>query len=240
MTASQMSKEGTRPLATLIPLRRPPPVTLRELVVRAEALEGHSVAQVARALQMPLPAEPARAKGFVGTLLEHALGADPEAADGPDFPQLGVELKSIPLGSCGRPAESTFVCSIRMADAALESWESSRLRRRLARVLFVPIEAARVRPLAARRFGRALLWVPPPADEALLRADWEDLMGAIGAGRAGTLTAREGCALQVRPKASTSSVRRLAPGPDGPQRSLPLGFYLRAKFTARVLAESRG
>jgi DNA mismatch repair protein MutH len=212
--------------------RRPPPATPRELEIRAEALTGHTVGEVAAALGVPLPRDPRRAKGFVGGLLERALGADPAAGEGPDFPALGIELKSIPLGARGRPAESTFVCSIRMSDADEQGRESSRLRRRLARVLFVPVDAARLAPLAARRFGAPSFWTPDAREEAALRADWEDLMGAIGAGRGGTLSAREGRVLQVRPKAASSAVRTLGPGAE---QTLPLGFYLRASFTAGLL-----
>jgi len=207
-------------------------------VVRAAALEGRSIGEIAAALGTPLPLEPRRAKGFVGTLLERALGADAAAGDGPDFASLAIELKSLPVRG-GRPAESTFVCSIRMATADDETWATSRLRRRLARVLFLPVDAASVAPLPERRVAAAVLWSPSPADEALLRGDWEDLMGAIGAGRGGTLTAREGRVLQVRPKAATARVRTVAVGVDGPERTLPLGFYLRATFTGAILAAAR-
>lgn len=217
--------------------RRPPPLTERELVVRAEALVGRTIGEVAVALGIPLPAAPRRAKGFVGTLLEHALGADAAAGDGPDFAALGIELKSLPVRG-GRPAESTFVCSIRMATAADETWSTSRLRRRLGRVLFVPVDAARVASLPERRIAAAVLWSPSSDEEALLRGDWEDLMGAIGSGRGGTLTAREGRVLQVRPKAATSRVRTLAAGADGLERTLPLGFYLRAAFTSGILGSA--
>lgn len=220
-------------------MRRPPPLTLRELEIRADALQGRTVGELAAALARPVPAETRRAKGFVGALVEAALGADAAAGDGPDFPALAVELKSVPVGTNGRPVESTFVCSITMATADTESWRTSRLRRRLRCVLWIPVESARLAPLADRRFGRPLLWSPNAKDEELLRADWEHLVGAVGAGRSGSLSAREGRILQVRPKASSSRVRTLAPGPDGPERTLPLGFYLRARFTAAILARAR-
>jgi DNA mismatch repair protein MutH len=218
-------------------MRRPAPETERELVVRAEALAGHDIGEIACALELEVPADTRHSKGFVGRVIEDALGADPRAGDGPDLPHLGIELKTVPVDRRGRPAESTFVCSIGMAAADREQWESSRLRRRLRRVLWVPVDAARVAPLAARRVHAPVLWSPGAALESLLRADWEDLMGAIGAGRGGSLSAREGRALQVRPKAATARVRTLAPGPDGPQRALPLGFYLRAELVAGVLGE---
>jgi DNA mismatch repair protein MutH len=215
--------------------RQQAPGCRRELEIRAAALAGRSVAEVAAALALPLPASHRRGKGFVGQLAERALGADPLAGERPDFPDLGVELKTLPVDAHGRPTESTFVCSIDMAAADTEEWERSRLRHRLACVLWLPVSAAKLGPLPARRFGEARLWAPRPETLVLLQADWEDLMGAIGAGRAGTLTAREGRVLQVRPKAANARVRTLAPGPDGPQQALPLGFYLRTAFTTAVL-----
>lgn len=223
----------------MTPTRRPTPGTVEELELRARALKDRRVGEVAAALGFSLPSAPQRAKGFVGQVVEHALGADPKAGQRPDFPGLAVELKTIPVRSDGRPAESTFCCSITMETADQERWETSRLRQRLARVLWVPVQAAQQAPLAERRFGQARLWSPNAKETAVLRADWEDLMGAIGVGRSGTLSAREGQALQVRPKAATARVRTLAPGSDGPEWTLPLGFYLRARFTTHILAHSR-
>ena len=169
-------------------------------------------------------------------LVEVALGAEPTAGDGPDFVALGVELKTVPVNARGAPVESTFCCSIHMGSADGERWETSRLRRRLAHVLWLPVEAARLAPLAERRFGRARLWSPSPAEWQVLREDWEDLMGEIGMGGAENLRGHVGRVLQVRPKAANAQARVWAPGPDGPERVAPLGFYLRARFTATLLA----
>jgi DNA mismatch repair protein MutH len=213
--------------------RRPPPHSLRELEVRAAALAGHTVLEVAVALGARLPAEARRGKGFVGSLVEAVLGADPRAGDGPDFPALEVELKTIPVGVHGRPRESTFCCGISMLGADREEWASSRLWRRLRQVLWVPVVGVAGQELGARTFAEPRLWRPGPAEEAALKADWEDLMGAIGAGRAPS--AHAGAVLQVRPKAQHSRVTTLASGGDGPARRPPLGFYLRARFTATLL-----
>ncbi len=216
-------------------MRRPAPASLRELEIRAEALTSRTLGELARALDVSEPADSGRAKGFVGMLLEQALGADPLAGSRPDFPDLGVELKTVPVDARGEPVESTFVCSVSLAAAEHERWEESRCRRRLSHVLWVPVEGKQLGPLASRRIGRPRLWQPSPDELGILKADWEDLMGAIAAGRGGTLTAREGVALQIRPKAKNSQVRALGPGEDGATRMLPLGFYLRRSFVTRLL-----
>jgi DNA mismatch repair protein MutH len=218
------------------PNRLPAPVSRRALEVRAAALAGHTVAELAAALNAAVPANSRHAKGFVGQLVEHALGADPQARERPDFPDLGVELKTIPTDADGRPVASTFVCSIAMADADRAEWASSIVRHRLACVLFVPVLARPGEPIGERKLGTARLWTPSAAVIAGLRADWEDLIGAIGAGRGGSLTAREGRWLQVRPKAAHAGVRTLGPSSDGVARMLPLGFYLRPTFTRQIFA----
>ncbi len=224
-------QESLRFSAPISPIRRPAPCTEAELLLRAQALAGAPVGDLAAALGIALPEEPARAKGFVGQLVEAALGADPKAFDRPDFPSLGVELKTIPLRTDGMPAESTFCCSISYAAVDKEQWGTSRLKQRLQSVLFLPVQASQVAPLSQRVFLRSLLWRPKTETMALLQADWEELMGCLGRGE--IPSAHGGQILQLRPKAANKRVRTL--GPLG-EKQPPLGFYLRARFTARILA----
>jgi DNA mismatch repair protein MutH len=216
----------TRPLA---------PRTLDELLARARALDGLQVGELARRVRLPLPAEARSAKGHIGRALELALGADAGSLDEPDFLALGVELKSIPLDELGRVRESTFVCNLELERAALEEWERSRVRRKLGCVLWVPVQAAPVE-LPERHIGTPRLWRPSREQEALLRADWELLMGRIAAGGIDELTAHDGEALQVRPKGPHGRVRAAGRGPEGEALEvMPRGFYLRARFTEAIL-----
>jgi len=210
------------------------PTDVDELLARAKALGGRTVPEVAADLDVPLPADPKRAKGFTGQLVERALGACPRAGAGPDFPELGVELKTLPIAG-GRIRESTFVCTAPVAEAATLSWERSRVRHKLSRVLFVAVERE-----APWRYGAAWLWSPSPEQEAVLRSDWEELMGAIGAGEVEAIDASRGRWLQLRPKGATAACRVKAYDADGAPMWAPTkGFYLRASFT-RALLEAQG
>ena len=155
----------------------------------------------------------------------------------PDFPELGVELKTIPLDKLGHVRESTFVCGIDLAACREEEWETSRVWRKLRRVLWVPVEGERKIAVPQRRVGQALLWSPDAEDEAALRFDWEELAGVIGCGDVESLTGHLGRYLQVRPKAAHGRVRRQGVDREGASFAvLPRGFYLRATFTGRILA----
>ncbi len=178
---------------------------------------------------------PRRTKGHSGRLLERLLGATAGSRSVPDFPELGVELKTIPVDGRGRPRESTFVCSLSLSQADRLEWSDSPVRHKLAHVLWVPIVGAG----AERRIGIPFFWQPSIDQDNQLRADFEEIVGMVAIGQIEGLTARVGRYLQARPKAAHGKVRTRAYGADGePLYALPRGFYLRARFTRELVASA--
>lgn len=214
----------------------PPPKTLAELVAGANYMAGLTVGQLASLLGFEVPPDLRRAKGFVGGLVERALGATAASRAEPDFPDLGVELKTLPVDAAGHCLESTFVCTAEVGDSADVEWEGSRLWKKMRHVLWVPVEGTRTLPVAERRIGAPFFWQPGGDEEAALRADWELLVSLMARGQFDSLSAHLGRHLQLRPKAARGSSRRRAFDEDG-ARSLeqPKGFYLRARFTEGLL-----
>lgn len=210
-----------------------------ELLTRARALSGATLAEVAEQFSLLAPADLRRAKGFVGALIERALGATAGSRAAPDFEALGIELKTLPVDSRGRALESTFVCTIPLAEIGEVEWASSRVRRKLLRVLWVPVQGERQIAVSERRIGEPLLWSLTPEVEAALRFDWEELAGIIGRGDVETITGHIGRCLQIRPKAKDSHARRRGVDADGVGfAALPRGFYLRATFTSEILRQN--
>ncbi|WP_420912855.1 DNA mismatch repair endonuclease MutH [Chimaeribacter coloradensis] len=215
----------------------PPPQHSDELLHRAQALAGHTLGELAAQAGIAIPANLKRDKGWVGMLLEFYLGATAGSKAEQDFPALGVELKTIPVDAAGKPLETTFVCVAPLTGNSGVSWERSHVRHKLSRVLWVPVEGERARPLAQRRIGTPLLWSPSPEEEEQLRCDWEELMDMIVLGQVESITARHGEVLQLRPKAANSKALTEAIGDRGqPIMTLPRGFYLKKNFTAALLA----
>ena len=213
-----------------------PPESEQALLERAHRIAGCSLAELATELGLSVPNELLRAKGWVGTLLERTLGASAGSRSEPDFPDLGVELKSLPVDAKGTPRESTFVCTIELSRIPEIEWQASRVKNKLARVLWVPIESEPTLSIAARRVGTPLLWSPDPEEEGALRFDWEELAGQISVNGTESVTAHLGRFLQVRPKAAHSRVRRTVIDAEGaPYSANPRGFYLRTAFTKRLL-----
>lgn len=215
-----------------------PPASIDELLARAHALTGAAVGAVLRDLGLEASTDPVRTKGSAGETLERALGATGGSSQVLDFPELGVELKTIPVTADATPLESTYVCTLSLADAELQEWETSWVRAKLARVLFIPLVGAHKIAWQERVVGAPVLWSPTSAQDEILRADFDDVVGLIGVGRIEELTAHRGRWLQVRPKARDGSVRTLAWGSEGEAiATVPRGFYLRTRFTGALLAD---
>ncbi len=214
------------------------PGTIDELLARARALRGRTVGAIADELGLSTAGEAVRTKGTPGGILERALGANGGSTKVQDFPELGVELKSIPVTTKGAPIESTYVCTLSLADAEEQEWATSWVRTKLSRVLFVPLVGDDGIPWPERTVGDAVLWSPTREQEDVLRGDFDEVVGLVGVGRIEELTAHLGRWLQVRPKAAHGRVRTVAWGAEGEAiATVPRGFYLRTRFTGAILAD---
>ena len=215
-------------------------VTEEELLERARKLSGREVGEVAASLGLYAGGDAVRTKGTPGAILERALGATGGSSKVHDFPDLLIELKTIPVTARGAPIESTYVCTLSLADAESQEWETSWVRAKLAKVLFVPLVGDDGIPWPSRKIGEAILWSPTLEQESVLRGDFDDVVGLIGVGRIEELTAHRGRWMQVRPKAAHGGVRTIAYGGDGEAiETIPRGFYLRTRFTGAILADPR-
>ncbi|WP_025120840.1 MULTISPECIES: DNA mismatch repair endonuclease MutH [unclassified Serratia (in: enterobacteria)] len=221
-------------MACLSPL---PPENEQQLLARAQALAGFNLGELAARAQVSIPKDLKRDKGWVGMLLELYLGAMAGSKPEQDFPELGIELKTIPVDAAGNPLETTFVCVAPLTGNSGVTWESSHVRHKLSRVLWIPVEGERQIPLAQRRVGSPLLWQPNQEETETLRRDWEELMDLIVLGQVERITARHGEVLQLRPKAANNKALTEAIGEQGqPILTLPRGFYLKKNFTRALLA----
>ncbi|HDY7832078.1 TPA: DNA mismatch repair endonuclease MutH [Vibrio vulnificus] len=215
---------------------KPIPHTEAELLQRANQIAGCSFAELAEEANMDVPLDLKRDKGWVGQLLEWHLGAPAGSKPQQDFSELGIELKSIPVSYSGKPLETTFVCVAPLTGVHGLTWETSHVRNKLSRVLWIPVEGEREIPLAERHVGTPLLWSPNDEEEILLKNDWEELMEMIVFGQFDQISARHGVALHLRPKAANSKALTEAYNINGkPIKTLPRGFYLRTQFTAQIL-----
>ena len=199
-------------------------------------MAGFTLGEIARQAGIKIPKDLKREKGWIGLLLEHVLGASAGSRPEPDFPDLGIELKSLPIDRTGKPLETTFVCVAPLTGLTGASWKTSHIRNKLSRVLWVPVISERSIAIPERLVGTPFLWSPSPEEEQLLAMDWQELTDMIVLGDVENITGRHGQVLQLRPKAANSKAKTQAFDRQGrPFETLPRGFYLKTSFTQILL-----
>ena len=207
-----------------------------ELLTRAQNLAGMSLGEIAAMINVEVPKDLKREKGWIGLLLEQVLGASAGSRPEPDFPHLGIELKSLPINAQGRPLETTFVCVAPLTGLVGAQWQTSHIRNKLARVLWIPVISERSIAVADRMVGTAFILSPSQEEEHLLALDWQELTDMIVLGNVENIHGKHGQVLQLRPKAANSHAKTQAFNRHGqPFMTLPRGFYLKVAFTQALL-----
>ena len=210
--------------------------TQQELLEKAQSLSGFTLGELAEKYQSELPSHLLREKGRIGQFFEYLLGATSGSLAQPDFVELGVELKTLPIDSYGRPLESTYVSVVPLKDLQGLHWHNSVVRHKLLNVLWIPILAERTIPVEQRQVAMPFIWQPTAHQESLLRKDFEDTIETVALGQIEQIDARFGEVMQVRPKAANAKALTEAIGPEGETiKTLPRGFYLRPSFTRQIL-----
>jgi len=212
------------------------PTSVIELQKRMELMAGLTLGEIADELGVDVPESLVVEKGWGGQLIEAYLGATAGNLPEPDFQHLGIELKTIPISSQGKPLETTFVCVAPLTQTLGEQWRTSSVYKKLHHVCWVPIVSDKSIPIPNRQIATPFLWQMSDEQEAIFKSDWEELTELIVMGRHDEITAKHGEILQLRPKAADSSVRSQGFDRAGrPTQAPPKGFYIRTSFTKQLL-----
>lgn len=212
-----------------------PPENISALKQRARTLDGKKLIDLANNLGIQVPNNLKHAKGWIGQLLESALGATAGSKALHDFPELKVELKTIPISKSLSPIESTYVCTAPPIMECL-TWEESWASRKLQNVLWVPIITDSTIPITERKIISPFFWQPSLEQQDILRQDWEELTELLYMGGTEKLSAKYGNYLHIRPKAANSKVLIDVYNEDAEKiKTVPKGFYLRTSFTKKLI-----
>ena len=149
--------------------------TEQQLLAHAQSIAGMTFDELAQQLQIPVPPNLKRDKGWVGILIEMALGASAGSKAEQDFAHLGIELKTIPINAQGFPLETTFVSLAPLIQNSGVNWQNSHVRHKLSKVLWIPIEGERQIPLAERHIRCA----NPVATQPTTRSTFTARLGRI-------------------------------------------------------------
>jgi DNA mismatch repair protein MutH len=136
------------------------PGSIQELMQRAAALAGLTLGEIAATAGVKVPINFKREKGWTGQLIELCLGASAGSKTQQDFANLGIELKTIPIDEYGKPLETTYVCYAPLTNIAGVEWQSSSVKNKIQKVLWVPIDGRREISPQDRCIATPFLWSP--------------------------------------------------------------------------------
>ena len=129
------------------------------MLSRATRLAGLTLEQVSTLLAIELPSNLTHGKGIVGQMIETALGATAGSKSQPNFENLAIELKTVPINQQGKPSETTYVCTVPMLNIAGLTWRNSCVYRELSNSVMDsdPSKMQQI-PIPYRKIGMPLLW----------------------------------------------------------------------------------
>lgn len=213
-----------------------PPLNFQMLEENLSKILGKSIATLATLANMPLPISTTYGKGFTGELIEKHLGASADNLPIPDFPNLGLELKTIPVDASLKALESTFLCHAPLTNIRNLCFENSFLYSKIKRVLFVLVKASRDLAFEDRTVLGYFFYTPTDEDFAILKSDFNELYEMVKTGQVNSIDARIGQYIQMRPKGANGKALTTCIGPDGSLiYTRPRGFYMRRSFTQELI-----
>ncbi len=212
------------------------PETFEELINSLNSIVGKTISELAKIANVPLPISTTHGKGFTGELLEILLGATAENRPIPDFPNLGLELKTLPVDKNLVPLESTFFCHAPLTGIRHLTFENSALYSKIKRVLFVVVTAQRDMDFEDRRIAGYFFFTPSEAQFNQIKSDYDELYEMIKTGHVESINARIGQIMQLRPKCANGKALTDCIGLDGEIiKTRPRGFYMRRSFTKELI-----
>ena len=207
------------------------PTNTEALLSRASEFAGFTFHEVAEYLHISPPKYLKQDKGWCGQCVEQLLGASSGNKPRPDFVDLGIELKTIPIYPNAHPLESTYICTAPIPFRETV-WEESHVYQKIRYILWIPIIVDPNKTFLERRIGQACLWSPDPQEMCILQQDWEELTEYLISGQFDQLSARLGTFLHIRPKAASSRHPIPTANHEGDLiYTVPKGFYLRTSLT---------
>lgn len=178
-------------------------------------------------------------KGASGLIVENLLGIPNNNRDGADIPEIGCEIKILPLqknrDGAIKAKEPTAIQMINYVEVAKETWETAKLRGKIDLTFWVVY--------LAKKDGKALnqndyvivdyfLDHPDDVQNSVFKKDWEEIQKYIKTGRADLLSCSMGEYLEPKTKGKNNQDKTDAPdGKGGTIKARRRAFYYKKKYT---------
>lgn len=178
-------------------------------------------------------------KGASGLIVENLLGIENNNRDEADLPQIGCEIKILPLqknkdGSI-KAKEPTAIQMINYCEVAKETWEKAKIRSKINLTFWV-VYLAKVdgKPKQQDDYVIVDYFLDHPSDvqNGVFKTDWEEIQAYIKRGDADKLSCSMGVYLEPKTKGANNQDKTDAPdGKGGITRARRRAFYYKKNYT---------
>lgn len=178
-------------------------------------------------------------KGASGLIVENLLGIENNNRDEADLPQIGCEIKILPLqknkdGSI-KAKEPTAIQMINYCEVTKETWETAKIRSKINLTFWV-VYLAKVNGVAKKQDDYVIVdyFLNHPSDlqNGVFKTDWEEIQSYIKRGDADKLSCSMGIFLEPKTKGANNQDKTDAPdGKGGITRARRRAFYYTKNYT---------
>ena len=187
---------------------------------------------------------PVRNKGFAARVVQKAMGmsADDNRPE-PDLTDLGIEIKSIPIGDDLKVLENTKICSLNFKDTHDSDWKNSKVYAKVRNILFVPVVKYDKENWKHWYIRAPFIWMPSLKADKILESDYRRVQELLRTGRFEEISSkappRGPCDVLIPNTAGENAediTRFIAHG--GEQESKRRAWFLRKDFTQEIIHEN--
>lgn len=178
-------------------------------------------------------------KGASGLIIENLLGVENNNRDEADLPQIGCEIKILPLqknkDGTIKAREPTAIQMINYCEVAQETWETAKLRSKINLTFWV-VYLAKENGTSKSQDDYVIVdyFLDHPSDvnNGIFKTDWEAIQAYIKRGDADKLSCSMGTYLEPKTKGANNKDTTLAPdGKGGLTRARRRAFYYKKNYT---------
>lgn len=178
-------------------------------------------------------------KGASGLIVENLLGIKNNNRDEADIPEIGCEIKILPLqknrNGIIKAKEPTAIQMINYIEVAKETWETAKLRRKITLTFWI-VYLAKNNGVTLNQNDYVIVdyFLDHPNDiqNCVFKKDWENIQEYIKSGRADLLSCSMGVYIEPKTKGANNQDKTDAPdGKGGIIKARRRAFYYKKNYT---------
>ena len=214
------------------------PKTESELISRSDLLTGNKLIEIYKFFGMFFQKKHKSSDGYLGKIMEMYLGASAGNLPIPDFPDLGIELKILPLNRSMLPKKNIKICSTSFFPFKKNTlWEKSILRSKLKKILWIPFQSDTSIPFNKRKIYQPFIFKLKKY-EKVIKQDYENIMEFIFLGKVYKYSSSLGKYLILGNVSSNKKLTSFFNLDGHLVKSNYIGFYLNKAFIKKMMYEN--